>query len=234
MSLPFAFSRLPMLPLPLATWPGGLLCALLCLVQAWFMPWQAWLMLKSTAGKIKKSKRMYSRVLDSSHQMELEIPMQAFWRCSFHLYFDNTGLYRKQWCVLVTSSNEEYFGFVNKIKSRQLFDPLLFQASDCYRGQQWAAPGGNGSFSGISSGTVNIWWRLFFPDSSISIIITGTFCVVHCCSVFRLNCADPIVNTVPVPVESRGFPSILKRYISDVHQKKSQVKSTMVFSSLNE
>lgn len=42
------------------------------------MPWQAWLMLKSTAGKIKKSKRMYSRVLDSSHQMELEIPMQAF------------------------------------------------------------------------------------------------------------------------------------------------------------
>lgn len=101
---------------------------------------------------------------------------------------------------------------LSKIQGRQLFDPLLFQASDCYRGQQWAAPGGNGSFSGISSGTVNIWWRLFFPDSSISIIITGTFCVVHCCSVFRLNCADPIVNTVPVPVKSRGFPSILKRY----------------------
>lgn len=60
----FYLSRPPMLPQQLATWPGGLLCASLCLVQAWFMPWQAWLMLKSTVGKIKMSKILYSRVLD--------------------------------------------------------------------------------------------------------------------------------------------------------------------------
>lgn len=63
----FYLSRPPMLPQQLATWPGGLLCASLCLVQAWFMPWQAWLMLKSTVGKIKMSKILYSRVLDSRH-----------------------------------------------------------------------------------------------------------------------------------------------------------------------
>lgn len=39
------------------------------------MPWQAWLMLKSTVGKIKMSKILYSRVLDSRHKMKLEIPI---------------------------------------------------------------------------------------------------------------------------------------------------------------
>lgn len=73
----FYLSRPPMLPQQLATWPGGLLCASLCLVQAWFMPWQAWLMLKSTVGKIKMSKILYSRVLDSRHWMKLEIPIHG-------------------------------------------------------------------------------------------------------------------------------------------------------------
>lgn len=68
---------------------------------------------------------------------------------------------------------------------------------------------------------------VFFPDSCISIIII--FYIVHCCSIIRLNCADPIVSTVPVPVKSRGFPSILKRYNTDVHQDNLKVKSTMFF-----
>lgn len=86
----FYLSRPPMLPQQLATWPGGLLCASLCLVQAWFMPWQAWLMLKSTVGKIKMSKILYSRVLDSRHKMKWKYLFMvfSFWKCSFYSLFD--------------------------------------------------------------------------------------------------------------------------------------------------